>query len=66
METFEMIAIDPAIHEHDVLLAAFRAGNIALASSLMQGPEQAAAALRRYDEPVERIGVVLAASNKLK
>jgi homoserine acetyltransferase len=63
---FEMIAIDPSIHGHQILLAAFRAGNITLAEGLMLGGDQALAAQLRYETPVETLGVAVAASNKLK
>ena len=66
MHDFEAIALDPSSYDHETLLVAFRGGNIALAEGLMLGGDQAVAAVRRYDIPVEAIGAALAALNQLK
>ena len=67
---FEIVAASSASYDRGELLAAFRGGNIALASALFHrddSVEMAAAAdqaVERWAQPVEDLGLALARSIK--
>ncbi len=58
---FEVVAINPEAYDRSTLLTAFKAGNLALGSAFLAGGEEADKALQRFEDPVEAIGLRLAA-----